>query len=125
MFNTGDPRPEPFPWGQPTWATQQAYDKALAKLLGDLACSRGAPEAQTRSLASRAVYSLEAQTPGLLWGAVYINEPERLWPKLFAARAAGPDCPPAKGLPEDTRKELEELAAQSGLSKAPEETPGK
>ncbi len=48
--------------------------------------------------------------------------PDRLWPKLFAARVTGPDCPPAKGLPEDMRRQLEQLAARSGPSKAAEAT---
>jgi uncharacterized protein YjbI with pentapeptide repeats len=95
MFSASDPKPEPLRWGRPTWATEQGYDKALAKFLGDLACSRDASEAQTRGLASLAVYS-------------YMNKPERLWPKLFAARAAGPDGP---GLPEDTRRELQDVSS--------------
>jgi uncharacterized protein YjbI with pentapeptide repeats len=57
MFSAGDPDPEPFEWGRPKWATKQAYDEDLAELLGDLACGRDMPEAQTRGLAQRAVYT--------------------------------------------------------------------
>ena len=97
MFELGDPEPEPFNWGRPNWATEEAYDEDLATFLGDLACGRDVPEAQTQGLARRALTQLLA-------------EPDRLWPRLFAARLIGPDCPPAKGLPEDMRRQLEELA---------------
>jgi uncharacterized protein YjbI with pentapeptide repeats len=85
MFNAGDPKPEPFPWGKPTW-TEQTYDEALAKFLGELACGSEVSEAQTRGLAWRA---LELNSP-----FSFGNEPGRLWPKLFAATVLGPDCPP-------------------------------
>jgi hypothetical protein len=110
MFDAGDPNPEPFPWGKPTW-TEQTYDETLAKFLGDLACSRNAPEAQIRGIAYRALYFL------VPW-----VDSDRLWRKLFAARVLGPDCPPAKGLREETHRQLEQLAAQSALSKTPEAT---
>jgi hypothetical protein len=109
MFNAGDPKPEPFSWGKPTWATEQAYDDDLAKYLGDLACGGDVPEAQTRGLALRALYLARPS-----------EEPDRLWPRFFAARVTGRDCPPAKELPEDMRRALEQLAAQVGSSKLPE-----
>jgi hypothetical protein len=108
MFNTGDPKPEPFRWGIPKW-TEQTYNEALAKFLGDLACSSDAPEAQTRGLATRA-------------SVVSANEHAALWPELFAARVLGPDCPPAKGLSDYQREQLEEIAAKSVPTKAPEAT---
>jgi uncharacterized protein YjbI with pentapeptide repeats len=104
-----DPAPLPFPWGLRKWATEQAYDRDLADFLGDLACRGDVPEAQTRGLALR---SLNLAGPSS-------DERDRLWPKLFAARVSGPDCPPAKELPEDMRRQLEQLAARSGPSKAP------
>ena len=45
--------------------------------------------------------------------------PDRLWPRLFAARVIGADCPPAEGLPGDMRRRLEELAAQGDAAVAP------
>jgi hypothetical protein len=112
MFETGDPQPEPFTWGRPNWNTERAYDRDLAAFLGDLACSRDAPEAQTRGLARRA---LEPAGKG---------EHDRLWPKLFAARVIGPDCSPAEGLPDDVRRQLEQLAAQTDAAAAsPEVSP--
>jgi uncharacterized protein YjbI with pentapeptide repeats len=102
MFETGDPRPEPFTWGRPNWDTEQAYDEDLAAFLGDLACGRDAPAAQTHGLARRA---LEPARPEG-------GEPDRLWPRLFAARVVGPACPPAEMLPDDMRRQLEQLAAQ-------------
>jgi uncharacterized protein YjbI with pentapeptide repeats len=120
MFNAGapepesfpwDPEPESFPWGAPKWATEDAYDESLAQFLGNLACGRDVPETHTRGLASRA---LDPLLPDI--------EPDRLWPKLFAVRVLGPDCPPAKGLPDDTRRRLEQLAAKPGPPKVPEAT---
>jgi uncharacterized protein YjbI with pentapeptide repeats len=93
-----DPVPLPFPWGRAKWFSEHEYDRDLAEFLGDLACGRDVPEAQTRGLANRAVWIGRA--------------PDRLWPRIFAARVTGPDCPPAAGLPEDMRRNLEELAAQ-------------
>jgi hypothetical protein len=107
MFNAGDPKPERLPWGPPKWTREQTYDEDLAKFLGDLACGGDVPEAQTRGLASRALDPAS-------------DASSRLWPKLFASRVTGPDCLPAKGLPEDMRRMLERLAARSGPSKAPE-----
>jgi hypothetical protein len=98
MFETGDPRAGPFARGEPKWATERAYDEDLAKFLGDLACGRDGPEPHTRGLAQRAL-----RTVG--------DEPSRVWPALFAARVIGPDCPPAQGLPDHMRRQLEELAA--------------
>ena len=101
MFEPGDPEPEPFDWGPRKWATEEAYDEDLAKFLGDLACGSDVPEAQTRGLARRA---LDLRTSG------------RVRPPLaqaLAARLIGPDCPPAKGLPDDMRRQLEELAAEA------------
>jgi hypothetical protein len=80
MFQPGAPKPEPFDWGPRKWITEHAYDEDLAKFLGDLACGRNAPEAQTRGLARQA-----------LW------QPDRLFAQRLAVRLAGPDCPPAKG----------------------------
>jgi hypothetical protein len=100
MFSAGDPEPDPFDWGRPNWATEQAYDEDLAALLGVLACASNVPEAQTQGLARRALD----------------NRP-------FAARLIGPDCPPAKGLPEDTRRQLELLAGRGDTSTAAPEAP--
>jgi uncharacterized protein YjbI with pentapeptide repeats len=98
MFDQSDPAPEPFEWGTPSWATQNAYDKDLATFLGDLACASDVDEALTRGLARRAIYS-----------------EDRMWRTLFAARLIGPDCPPAKGLPDRMRSELEALAARRAV----------
>jgi uncharacterized protein YjbI with pentapeptide repeats len=102
MFETGDPRAEPFAWGRRKWDDEQAYDEDLAAFLGDLACGSDAPAAQTRGLARRA---LELARPEG-------GEPDRPWPRLFAARVVGPDCPRAEILPDDLRRQLEQLAAQ-------------
>ena len=90
MFSAGDPEFEPFRWGQPNWVTEEAYDTDLATFLGDLACAADVPEAQTRGLAMRAT-----------WNSY------RLFAWRLAARLIGPDCPPAKGLPDDMRLRLE------------------
>jgi uncharacterized protein YjbI with pentapeptide repeats len=105
MFDAVDPEPEPFSWGPRKWVTEQAYDEELADFVGDLGCGGDVPEAQTRGLASRALATSA--------------DPVRPWPKLFAARVIGPDCPPAERLPEDMRRQLEQLAAKPGPSKAP------
>ena len=109
MFSAGHAEFEPFRWGQPNWVTEQAYDADLATFLGDLACASDVPEAQTRSLARRAL-----ATPAF--------EPERVWPPLFAKQVTGPDCPPAKALPEDTRRQLEQLAGRDDAAVAPPQT---
>jgi uncharacterized protein YjbI with pentapeptide repeats len=102
MFETGDPQPESFAWGRPTWDTERAYDEDLAAFLGDLACGPDVAEAQIRGLARRALEPARPQE----------GAPDRVWPRLFAPRVIGPDCPPAEGLPGDMRRRLEELAAQ-------------
>ena len=109
MFEAGDPQPEPFAWGEPKWATERAYDEDLAAFLGDLACGRDVAEAQTRGLARRALEPARLQE----------GAPDRLWPRLFAARVIGADCPPAEALPGDMRRRLEELAAQGDAASAP------
>jgi hypothetical protein len=108
MFETGDPQAEPFEWGDRKWATERAYDENLAAFLGDLVCGRDAPEAQIRGLARRALEPPRPQG----------GEPDRLWPRLFAARVIGADCPTAAGLPGDMRRRLEELAAQGAAAVA-------
>jgi uncharacterized protein YjbI with pentapeptide repeats len=104
MFSAGHPEFEPFRWGQPSWVTEEAYETALATFLGDLACAADVPEAQTRGLAQRA-----------------INNSDRLFAWRLATRLIGPDCPPAKGLPEGMRRRLEELTAQAAAAAAPPE----
>jgi hypothetical protein len=111
MFEAGDPEPEPFAWGERRWATERAYDEDLAAFLGDLACGRDAPETQLHGLARRALEPARPQ-----------GGPERVWPRLFAARIVGADCPPAEGLPENLRRQLQELAARSDQAAALQET---
>jgi hypothetical protein len=41
--------------------------------------------------------------------------------RLFAGRLIGPDCPPTKGLPEDIRRQLEQLLAQGDEAAAASE----
>jgi hypothetical protein len=101
MFDRNDPRPEPFHWGRPNWATEEAYDQDLATFFGNLACPSDLPGAQTRGIARRAIL-----------------DSDRLFGWRLAARLSGPDCPPAKGLPEDTRRQLEQLAARGNKSTA-------
>jgi uncharacterized protein YjbI with pentapeptide repeats len=114
MFETSDPEPEPFAWGEPRWATGRAYDEDLAAFLGELACGGEVAQAQTRGLARRALEP--ARPPD--------GAPERLWPRLFAARVIGADCPPAERLPGDMRRRLDELAAQGAAAVAlPEADP--
>jgi uncharacterized protein YjbI with pentapeptide repeats len=103
MFSAGDPEFEPFRWGQPSWVTEEAYDTNLATLLGRLACAAYVPEAQTRGLATRALWDYE-----------------RLYARRLTARLIGPDCPPAKSLPDDMRRRLQELAAPPEAAAAPE-----
>jgi uncharacterized protein YjbI with pentapeptide repeats len=110
MFETGDPKPEPFQWGDRRWTTAPAYDEDLGKFLGELACAPEVAEAQIRGLARRAL------TPAR-------PEPDRLWPKLFAARVTGADCPPAETLPGNMRHQLEELAAQGDAAVAAPASP--
>jgi hypothetical protein len=113
MFEPGDPQPEPFAWGSRKWATERAYDEDLAAFLGDLACGRDAPEAQIRGLVRRALEPARPQ-----------GKPERVWPRLFAARIIGADCPPAEGLPDNMRRQLEELAAPGDPAAAsPQDSP--
>jgi hypothetical protein len=109
MFEPGDPEPEPFDWGPRKWPTAPAYDKDLAAFLGDLACAADVPEAQTRGLAYRALRTPDAET-------------SRVWPVLFAARVIGTDCPPAKGLPDEMRRQLEQLATQDEAGAVPPES---
>ena len=114
MFETGDPQPEPFEWGERKWATERAYDEDLASFLGELACGRDVPKRRPEA------------SPGArsnLRG--HGGRADRLWPRLFAARVIGPDCPPAKGLPEDMRRQLEELAAQGDAAAAPPGLPAR
>jgi uncharacterized protein YjbI with pentapeptide repeats len=85
-FERGDPEPEPLEWSRLKWDRPEEYDKDLAEFLGDLACGRDVLEAQTRGLAWRAFRTTR-------------EEPQRIWPRLFADRVTGPDCPPAAGLP--------------------------
>jgi uncharacterized protein YjbI with pentapeptide repeats len=108
MFEPGDPQPEPFAWGERQWTTERAYDEDLGKFLGELACGPDVAEAQIRGLARRALEPTRPQE----------GEPDRLWPRLFAARVVGLDCPPADGLPGDMRRRLEELAAQGDTAAA-------
>jgi uncharacterized protein YjbI with pentapeptide repeats len=112
MFEPGDPQPEPFAWGDRQWTTEPAYDEELGQLLGELACGPDVAEAQIRGLARRALEPARPQA----------GAPDRLWPRLFAARVVGPDCPPAAGLPDNMRHQLEELAAQRHA--APASPPG-
>jgi hypothetical protein len=108
MFSAGDPEPGPFDWGLRKWATEQAYDVDLAKFLGDIACGRDVPEARAQGFARR---------------ALDVENKDRLFAQRLAARLIA-NCPPAKGLPEDTRRELEQLAARGGTSAAaPEASP--
>jgi hypothetical protein len=89
MFEPGDPAPRAFDWGPRKWATEKAYDKDLAKLLGELACGRDVAEAQTRGLARRALQPVR-------WPR---GAPDRLWPRLFAARVIGPTARRRRGCP--------------------------
>jgi hypothetical protein len=95
MFNRADPAPEPFNWGKLAWASEEDYDKELAKLLGDLACGTDVPSSQTEALARRALESA----------------PGRIWPRHFAKQVVGPDCLSAKALSDDIRRQLRDLAA--------------
>jgi uncharacterized protein YjbI with pentapeptide repeats len=104
MFNASDPTPEPLVWGSPKWATEMAYDEDLAGFLADLACERDVPEAQTWNLARRALH----------W-----SNRDRPFATRLAARIAGPDCPPAKELPEDLRRQLNQLREPAALDMAP------
>jgi uncharacterized protein YjbI with pentapeptide repeats len=110
MFEAGDPKPEPFAWGDRQWTTAPAYDEDLGKLLGELACGPEVAEAQIRGLARRA-----------LGPAAQEGAPDRLWPRFFAARVLGADCPPAAGLPDNLRHQLAELRAQGDAAAAPPE----
>ena len=113
MFEPGDPEPEPYEWGPRKWATEQAYDEDLAKFLGDLFACREVPEAELRELA-------EARTRGAALRAFSISG---LAGERLAARLTGPDCPQAKGLPDDLRSRLEQLAA-GGTQRGRDPTPG-
>ena len=114
MFQFGDPAPEPFSWGQRKWVTEVAYDRDLAEFLVALACRRD----ETPGLS----IGHDAQTQGLALRAIQA-EPGRVWPALFAKKITGRDCPPAKGLPDDVRHQLEELAAQPNAAAAPPQAP--
>lgn len=111
MFDPTDFESEPLGWGPAKWATESAYDEDLAVFLGDLACGRDVVEAQTRGLADRALETGGAET-------------SRVWPVLFAARVIGTNCPPAKGLHEDMRRQLEQLAVRGDATAAPAEAAG-
>ena len=108
MFETGDPQPEPFAWGEREWTTERAYDEDLGKLLGELACGPEVAEAQIRGLVRRALGPARPQE----------GESDRLWPRFFAARVIAADCAPAEGLPGNMRHQLEELAAQGSAAAA-------
>jgi uncharacterized protein YjbI with pentapeptide repeats len=104
MFERTDPEPEPLDWGPRKWESPEDYDRDLANFLGDLACGDRVPEAQTKGLVRRALSSLLPSRR--------IDDPNRQWGRFFAARVLGPDCPPAEGLPQDMRRQLERLAAE-------------
>jgi hypothetical protein len=96
---------ESIRWGE--WATNEAYAVGLAEFLAQLACGRDVVEAQTRGLARRA-----------------LGDSGRLYAQRLAERLTGPDCPPAKELPEDMRRRLEQLAARDEApAAAPEASP--
>jgi hypothetical protein len=111
MFDRDDPKPEPFDWGPSRWITERAYDEQLAQFLGFLACDPNITEGHTLGLARRA-----RAASGILGSLA--EERRRLWPSLFAARLIGRDCPPAKGLLEDMRHDLEQLAAKINWKRA-------
>ena len=113
MFETGDPQPEPFAWGDRQWTTEPAYDEELGKLLGELACGPDVAAAQIRGLVRRALGPARPQE----------GAPDRLWPRVFAARVIAADCAPAEGLPGNMRHQLEELAAQGSAAVAPRASP--
>ncbi len=124
MFAPGDPKPQPFDWGPGKWSTEQAYDEDLATLFGNLACGGHSvfwydvaglnvahmPEAQAQGLAHRALVTSHS-----------IDGAGRVWPGLFAKYVTGDGCPPGKGLPEEMRRQLEELATrdETTAAKAP------
>jgi uncharacterized protein YjbI with pentapeptide repeats len=67
MFEPGDPAPEPFDWGPPRWATEQAYDEDLATYLGDLACAANAhPRRRPKALLG-ALSTEEIDCGGRCW----------------------------------------------------------
>ena len=103
MFEAGDPKPEPFDWGPRKWATEEAYDEDLAAFLGDLACGRDVPEAQTRASPARSRTCAPRDGEGPIASGLSSS------PRASSAA----DCPPAKGLPDDMRRKLEELAARA------------
>ena len=59
-----------------------------------------------------------AETQGLAWRALGPESRDRLFAQLLAARLIGPDCPPAKELPEDMHRRLEELAGRGDAAAA-------
>ena len=91
-----------FLGGRPVGQKNKAYDETLAKFLAISPAATTFPKPRPAA-SPRAPWPLRAHCVG----------PNRLWPKLFAARVTGPDCSPAKALPDDMRRQLEQLAAQS------------
>ena len=123
MFELGDPRPEPFEWGSIKWESQEDYEEELAKFFGELACGADVPEAQVQYLAQRAL------SDPFQWGArVHAGDSSRVimmigdrlvqpanvragswprWSRLFATGVLEIDCPAAKQLPKEMRRQLE------------------
>ena len=110
MFSAGDPEPEPFDWGPSKWTTERTrMTRPLRSfsVISPAAATR--PRRRSGGLARRALEAARLQD----------GEPDRVWPRLFAARVIGADCPLAEGLADHMRRQFEQLAAQADAAAAP------
>jgi uncharacterized protein YjbI with pentapeptide repeats len=94
-----------------------------------LPASLEGPKWQAEGLARRAIETVRADELHKEWAGSTIGfkrpvreVPNRTWPVLFAKQVTGVSCSPAKELPDDVRRQLEQLAARGDASAASSET---
>jgi hypothetical protein len=106
MFGIDDPLPQKLGWREPAWDSLAAYDRDLARFLGELACAERSA-ALLEGLGRRAIQSAAA-------------DPTRSFPGLFVQQVTASDCPGAEKLSEDMRGRLLSLAHEPGATSAGE-----
>ena len=106
MFGADEPLPQLLGWREPAWESAGAYDRDLARFLGELACTERSA-ALLEGLGRRAIQSAAA-------------DPTRSFPSLLVERVTAADCPAAEKLSDDLRGRLLRLAHKPGAMSAGE-----
>ena len=106
MFGIDDPLPQKLGWREPAWDSLAAYDRDLARFLGELACAERSA-ALLEGLGRRAIQSAAA-------------DPTRSFPGLFVQRVIASDCPAAETLSQDMRGRLLSVVQEPGATSAGE-----